>query len=61
MTLLLLFARLLLCAVFLVAGLAKLADLAGLRQAMRDFGVPNNLADIFGLRARFVRRSVSAH
>jgi len=61
MTLLLLFARLLLCAVFLVAGLAKLADLTGLRQAMRDFGVPNNLADIFGLRARFVRRSVSAH
>ena len=49
MTLLLLFARLLLCAVFLVAGLAKLADLAGSRQAMRDFGVPNKLADFFGL------------
>jgi peroxiredoxin len=49
MTLLLLFARLLLCAVFLVAGLAKLADLAGSRQAMRDFGVPNKLADLFGL------------
>jgi len=27
-----------LCAVFLVAGLAKLADLAGSRQAMRHFG-----------------------
>jgi len=38
MSLLLLFARLLLCALFLVAGLAKLADLAGSRQAMRDFG-----------------------
>jgi peroxiredoxin/uncharacterized membrane protein YphA (DoxX/SURF4 family) len=49
MSLLLLFARLLLCAVFLVAGLAKLADLAGSRQAMRDFGVPDKLADAFGL------------
>jgi peroxiredoxin/uncharacterized membrane protein YphA (DoxX/SURF4 family) len=49
MSLLLLFARLLLCAVFLVAGLAKLADLAGSRQAMRDFGVPDKLADFFGL------------
>jgi uncharacterized membrane protein YphA (DoxX/SURF4 family) len=36
---LLLFARLLLCAVFVVAGAAKLADLPGSRQAMRDFGV----------------------
>jgi peroxiredoxin/uncharacterized membrane protein YphA (DoxX/SURF4 family) len=49
MSLLLLFARLLLCAVFLVAGVAKLADLAGSRQAMRDFGVPDKLADFFGL------------
>src|SRR5438105_12312351 len=49
MSLLLLFARLLLCAVFLVAGLAKLADLAGSRQAMRDFGVTSKLADVFGV------------
>jgi len=49
MTLLILIARLLLCAVFLVAGLAKLADLAGSRQAMRDFGVPERLADAFGV------------
>jgi peroxiredoxin/uncharacterized membrane protein YphA (DoxX/SURF4 family) len=49
MSLLLLFARLLLCALFLVAGLAKLADLAGSRQAMRDFGVPDKLADFFGV------------
>src|SRR5690242_17721717 len=49
MTLLLLFARLVLCAVFLVAGLAKLADLSGSRQAMRGFGVPGKLADLFGL------------
>lgn len=49
MSLILLSARLLLCAVFLVAGLAKLADLAGSRQAMRGFGVPEKLANIFGL------------
>jgi len=49
MSLLLFFARLLLCAVFLVAGVAKLADLAGSRQAMRDFGVPDKLADFFGV------------
>lgn len=36
--------RLLLAAVFLVAGLAKLADLAGSQQAMRDFGLPAFLA-----------------
>src|SRR5947207_15645713 len=49
MTLLLVFARLLLCVVFLIAGLAKLADLARSRQALRDFGVPSRLADPFGL------------
>src|SRR5438045_8967879 len=49
MTLLLVFARLLLCVVFLIAGLAKLADLARSRQALRDFGVPAALADPFGL------------
>jgi uncharacterized membrane protein YphA (DoxX/SURF4 family) len=40
MNLVILLARLLLCVVFLIAGLAKLADLAGSRQALRDFGVP---------------------
>ncbi len=49
MSLALLIARLLLAAVFLVAGLAKLADLAGSRQALRDFGVPTRLATPFGL------------
>ena len=49
MALLILIARPLLCAVFLVAGLAKLADLPGSRQAMRGFGVPDKLADLFGL------------
>jgi uncharacterized membrane protein YphA (DoxX/SURF4 family) len=49
MTLLLLFVRLLLAAAFLVAGLAKLADLTGSRQALPDFGVPAVLARPFGL------------
>jgi uncharacterized membrane protein YphA (DoxX/SURF4 family) len=44
MTLLLLLARLLLCIVFLLAGLAKLADVAGSQQALRDFDVPAPLA-----------------
>ena len=37
-------ARLLLASVFVVAGVAKLADRAGSRQAMADFGVPTLLA-----------------
>src|SRR5215475_15089096 len=49
MSLLLLLLRLLLAGTFAVAGSAKLADLAGSRKAMRDFGVPSNLADVFGL------------
>src|SRR5436853_3833460 len=49
MMLLLLLARLGLCAVFLVAGLAKLADLKGSQQAVRDFGMPAVLARPFGL------------
>lgn len=43
------FVRILLAAVFLVAGLAKLADLAGSRQALRAFGMPALLAAPFGL------------
>jgi thiol-disulfide isomerase/thioredoxin len=39
-----LFARLLLAAVFVVAGVAKLADREGSRQAVTDFGVPAALA-----------------
>src|SRR5438270_5390925 len=49
MALVLLIVRLLLAVVFLVAGLAKLADLAGSRQALRDFGVPARLANPFGV------------
>jgi uncharacterized membrane protein YphA (DoxX/SURF4 family) len=42
-------ARVLLALIFLVAGLAKLADLAGSRKSMIDFGVPKGLAPAFGL------------
>lgn len=49
MEIVLLVIRLLLAAVFLVAGFAKLADLAGSRQALRDFGVPAALARPFGV------------
>jgi peroxiredoxin/uncharacterized membrane protein YphA (DoxX/SURF4 family) len=44
----LLLARLFLAGVFLVAGIAKLADLRGSQQAMRDFGVPPRLAAPLG-------------
>ena len=49
MSVALLLARLLLAAVFLVAGFAKLADLAGSRRALRDFGVPAMIADPAGV------------
>jgi peroxiredoxin len=42
-------ARVLLAAVFLVAGLAKLADRAGSRQALLDFGLPAKLAEPGGV------------
>jgi thiol-disulfide isomerase/thioredoxin len=45
----LLLARLLLAAVFAVSGLTKLADRAGTRQAVRDFGVPAALATPFAI------------
>jgi peroxiredoxin/uncharacterized membrane protein YphA (DoxX/SURF4 family) len=48
MNIALLLARVLLAVVFLVAGLAKLADLKGSQQAMRDFGVPALLATPLG-------------
>ncbi len=46
MQIVLLAARVLLSAVFGVAGLAKLADRAGSRQALIDFGVPRVLAPV---------------
>ncbi|MCA1683942.1 MAG: hypothetical protein LC708_02280, partial [Actinobacteria bacterium] len=41
--------RLLLAAVFAVAGVAKLADLAGARRALTEFGIPPRAAGPFGL------------
>src|ERR671916_2626020 len=49
MNLALLVIRLLLAAVFVVAGVAKLADRKGSRQAMIDFGVPTGLASPLGI------------
>jgi peroxiredoxin/uncharacterized membrane protein YphA (DoxX/SURF4 family) len=49
MNVVLLAARLLLAAVFVVAGIAKLADREGTRRAMVDFGVPSALAAPLGL------------
>ena len=49
MSVALLLARFLLAGVFVVAGVAKLADLQGSRQAMRDFGVPAKLSTPFGV------------
>jgi peroxiredoxin/uncharacterized membrane protein YphA (DoxX/SURF4 family) len=48
MSVVVLLARLVLVFVFLVAGLAKLADLKGSQQAMGDFGVPIRLATSLG-------------
>lgn len=45
----LLFVRLLLAVVFLIAGLAKLVDLPGSQQALRGFGVPVALAWPMGI------------
>ena len=46
---LLIFARLLLAAVFAVAGLAKLADFRGSRQSLGEFGVPQALTGAFAV------------
>ena len=49
MDIVILFARLLLAAVFVVAGVAKLADREGSRRAVADFGVPSALAAPLGI------------
>jgi len=41
--------RILLACVFVIAGLAKLADLAGSRRAIVGFGVPERLASVVGV------------
>ncbi len=59
MDILLLVARLLLVMVFLVSGLAKLADLTGSQKAMKDFGLPKVLAAPLGLLLPFVELAVA--
>src|SRR5579864_9054035 len=49
MSLVFLFIRLLLAFIFIMAGLVNLADRAGSRQALRDFGVPVGLAVPLGI------------
>ena len=56
----LLFARLLLAAVFVVAGVAKLADREGSRRAVADFGVPVALAAPLGILLPLAELAVAA-
>lgn len=55
----LLLVRLVLAVAFAVAGVAKLADLTGSRQAMRDFGVPARLAKPLGTLLPLVELAVA--
>lgn len=54
-----LMARLVLAGVFALAGVAKLADLAGSRRAVRDFGVPRALAPAVGTLLPLVELAVA--
>src|SRR5918999_829969 len=56
----LLLARLVLCAVFTLAGVAKLSDLKGSRRAIIDFGVPSAIAAPLGLLLPLAELSVAA-
>jgi Methylamine utilisation protein MauE len=56
----LLIARVLLALVFAVAGAAKLADRAGSRQAIVDFGLPSALAAPLGLLLPLAELAVAA-
>jgi peroxiredoxin/uncharacterized membrane protein YphA (DoxX/SURF4 family) len=55
-----LIARLVLAGVFALAGVAKLSDLKGSRQAIRDFGVPPAMAAPLGLLLPLAELSVAA-
>lgn len=59
MSILLLLARLLLTAVFVVAGLAKIADLKGSQKAVKGFGVPTFLASPLGILLPFAELAVA--
>jgi thiol-disulfide isomerase/thioredoxin/uncharacterized membrane protein YphA (DoxX/SURF4 family) len=56
----LLIARLLLALVFTLAGVAKLSDLKGSRQAITDFGVPSSLATPLGILLPLAELAVAA-
>jgi peroxiredoxin/uncharacterized membrane protein YphA (DoxX/SURF4 family) len=56
----LLIARLVLAGVFTLAGVAKLSDLKGSRQAIRDFGVPSAIAAPLGLVLPLAELGVAA-
>ncbi len=60
MSITLLLARVLLAGLFLIAGLAKLIDGAGTRQALRDFGVPAPLAGPLGVLVPLAELGVAA-
>src|SRR5918997_1375030 len=55
-----LFAGLLLAAVFVVAGLAKLTDREGSRRAITDFGIPASLAAPMGILLPLAELAVAA-
>ena len=58
MSILLLLARLLLAAVFVVSGLAKVVDLKGSQKAVKGFGVPTFLATPLGILLPFAELAV---
>jgi len=58
MSILLLVARLLLAAVFVVSGLAKVVDLKGSQKAVKGFGVPSFLATPLGILLPFAELAV---
>lgn len=60
MSVTLLLARVLLSGLFLIAGLAKLIDGAGTRQALRDFGAPAPLASPLGVLLPLAELGVAA-
>src|SRR5579885_2165461 len=59
MSILLLVARWLLAVVFVVAALAKLADLRRSQKAMRDFGIPAPLAAPLGILLPFAELAIT--
>ncbi len=59
MDVLLLAARLILAAVFLVSGISKLFDLAGSQAAMRSFGVPESMTRAGGYLLPIVELAIA--